>query len=230
MVVSHERSGTHFLMNTLAAAFGYVSNPWIDFDHEQVNINYYATNEVVELFTKLGERRLANTVKLHHQVGFFDDCLATITELFTVFYIYRDPRDVMKSYHRVVDRLAGAEGPKTASCGAFIRAAPEGHMMRYQTHQHANLLKRWQAHVEGWLAAGERHAGIVPIRFEDLDRDYQRTVDALGQALDLAPRTHDRPSREKTSSRRPTHPTRALKSRHSTPTISRSSSTRSARR
>ena len=27
MVVSHERSGTHFLMNALAACYGYVSRP-----------------------------------------------------------------------------------------------------------------------------------------------------------------------------------------------------------
>jgi len=30
MVVSHQRSGTHFMMNTVAACFGYVSNPWLD--------------------------------------------------------------------------------------------------------------------------------------------------------------------------------------------------------
>ena len=36
----------------------------------------------------------------------------------------------------------------------------------------------------------------MPVRFEDLDRDYQLTVGVLGQALDLAPRTHDRPSRD----------------------------------
>ncbi len=32
MVVSHERSGTHFLMNTLALNFGYIAKPWINFD------------------------------------------------------------------------------------------------------------------------------------------------------------------------------------------------------
>ena len=41
MVVSHERSGTHFTMNSLAACFGYASMPWIDLDHDVFNINYH---------------------------------------------------------------------------------------------------------------------------------------------------------------------------------------------
>ena len=34
MVVSHERSGTHFLMNTIALNFDYISAPWINLDWE----------------------------------------------------------------------------------------------------------------------------------------------------------------------------------------------------
>ena len=34
MIVSHERSGTHFLMNTLDKNFPYISQPWINFDFE----------------------------------------------------------------------------------------------------------------------------------------------------------------------------------------------------
>ncbi len=144
----------------------------------------------------MGEHRLANTVKSHHQVGFFEDSLTGVVGLFTILYVHRNPIDVLPSCHRFMNRWDWLEGPRTENCKAYIRAAPSGHMMRYQINQHANMLKRWQAHVEGWLAAGETHAGIVPVRFEDLDRDYERTVDVLGQALDLEPRPHGRPSRD----------------------------------
>ncbi len=195
LVVSHERSGTHFLMNTLAGAFGYVSNPWIDFDHHAANINYFHPPSVEEFFTKLGEHRLANTVKSHHQVGFFEDSLTGVVGLFTILYVHRNPIDVMPSCHRFMNRWDWLEGPRTENCKAYIRAAPSGHMMRYQINQHANMLKRWQAHVEGWLAASEAHAGVVPVRFEDLDRDYEKTVDGLAETLGLEVRSHTRPSR-----------------------------------
>ena len=41
MVVSHERSGTHFLMNALAACYGYVSAPWVNLCLPTVNSNSY---------------------------------------------------------------------------------------------------------------------------------------------------------------------------------------------
>ncbi len=195
LVVSHKRSGTHFLMNTLAGAFGYVSNPWIDFDHHAANINYFHPPSVEGFFTKLGEHRLANTVKSHHQVGFFEDCLTNVVGFFTILYVHRNPIDVMPSCHRFIRRWDWLEGPRTDSCKAYIRAAPAGHMMRYQINQHANMLKRWQAHVEGWLAASEAHVAIVPVRFEDLDQDYAKTVDRLAETLGLEVRSHTRPSR-----------------------------------
>ena len=196
LVVSHERSGTHFLMNTVASAFGYVANPWIDFDHHAANINYFHPPSVAGFFAKLGEHRLANTVKSHHQAAFFEDCLAAVLERFTILYIYRDPIDVMRSCQRFMHRWDWLEGPRTESLGAYIRAEPQGHMMRYQIGQHANMLKRWQAHVEGWVAAADAQDGVQLVRFEDLDQNYEKTVAELGDALGLAPRLHERPSRE----------------------------------
>ncbi len=196
LVVSHERSGTHFLMNTLAGAFGYVSNPWIDFDHHAANINYFHPPSVEGFFTKLAEHRLANPVKSHHQIGFFEGCLANVVGRFTILYVYRNPIDGMRRCDRFMNRWDWFEGPRTENCKAYIRAEPSGHMMRYQINQHAKMLKRWQAHVEGWLAASEAHRSIVPVRFEDLDRDYEKTVDGLAEILGLEVGSHVRPSRQ----------------------------------
>src|SRR5215469_1383683 len=56
MVVSHERSGTHFLMNALASCYGYVSAPWVDFDRPTFNINYFYLPEVQDLLLALADR------------------------------------------------------------------------------------------------------------------------------------------------------------------------------
>ena len=39
LVVSHERSGTHFMMNSLAANFGYVANPFMNLD-SSLGVNF----------------------------------------------------------------------------------------------------------------------------------------------------------------------------------------------
>jgi hypothetical protein len=75
MVASHERSGTHFMMNTLAACFDYVSFPWLDLDRKQFNINYYHPQSLQMLILKVAERKPANILKSHHQFEFFPKLL-----------------------------------------------------------------------------------------------------------------------------------------------------------
>ena len=41
LVVSHERSGTHFLMNSIARGYGYTSTPWVDMDYDSMPINFF---------------------------------------------------------------------------------------------------------------------------------------------------------------------------------------------
>ena len=65
MVVSHERSGTHFLMNALAACYGYVSAPWINLDRLTLNINYFYPPELREALLALASQPMANVVKSH---------------------------------------------------------------------------------------------------------------------------------------------------------------------
>src|SRR6476620_9930636 len=79
MVVSHERSGTHFLMNSLASCYGYKSDPSISLDWSQVPINYYHSGTLSDALLHLAGNRTANVVKSHHQPDFFADKLDQIT-------------------------------------------------------------------------------------------------------------------------------------------------------
>jgi hypothetical protein len=196
LVVSHERSGTHFLMNALAACYGYVSAPWIDLDHHIFNINYYHSIRIRNTLLALAGRPVANIVKSHHQSDFFTEELAAITPRYVIFYICRNPVSVMRSCWRHLHGLPWAEGPKVADALTFARAEPCGQMMRYQMRQHPDMLRRWAAHIDGWLTIAQEEPRVVPVRYEDLDDRYEETMRSLASALGQPPQSLARPARD----------------------------------
>ncbi|HTU17698.1 MAG TPA: sulfotransferase domain-containing protein [Gemmataceae bacterium] len=195
MVVSHERSGTHFLMNTLAACYGYISRPWIDFDRPPLAINFYSPRQVREQLLALAAGTRRQVVKSHHQAGFFAGELSRLAEQYVIFYICRNPVNVLLSYWRFLHRWPWFEGPKVADPLTFARAEPCGQMMRYQLCQHANLMQRWAAHVEGWLEAAAAVPRVLVVRYEDLDAHFAEVVPGFAGVLGHPPRTLVRPPR-----------------------------------
>lgn len=187
LVVSHERSGTHFLMNSMAAEFGYVSKPFVNFDQPQLNINYFHPDSVLKYFVKTKSTRPDVIRKSHHQVAFFEPHIESLLEVLDIFYIYRDPRDVAHSFRHALNEWGWFEGPKVASASDFIRAAPAGQMLRFQYHQLPNMLERWRVHVEGWAdkasrtpaIAAVKYSPITMVRYEDLDRRYDETMSEI---------------------------------------------------
>jgi tetratricopeptide (TPR) repeat protein len=196
MVVSHERSGTHFLMNSLAACYEYVSAPRIDLDENDININYYSPITIRKTLLDLAARPVANIVKSHHAVEFFADELPRITQRYVVFYIHRDPVKVMLSFWRFIHQFEWLYGPKVADPCAFALAEPCGHMMRYQVRQLPNLISRWAAHVDGWLAAAKGQPRIVPVRYEELDTRFEETVASFADVLGRKAVAIVRPARD----------------------------------
>lgn len=192
MVVSHERSGTHFLMNALAKCYGYVAAPWINLDYE-LGLNFFAASSLIQFFGQFRGHAVANIVKSHHPFAFFDESFDEIVNDFHVFYIYRDPRDVMVSYWKFLRRLSWNEGPKAKTLSEFIRSRPSGMMMRYQTRQEDSLVHRWRTHVEGWTN-GDRNGRITVVRYEDLASDYERVMSNFADILGSSPVSLDRPS------------------------------------
>ena len=192
LVVSHERSGTHFLMNAIARGYGYTSWPWIDFDSPTFPINYYQPQSVANALSSLADRRVANIVKSHHAAGFFDGILDRLLRRYVIFYIHRDPVDVMLSFWRFIHEWPWREGPKRDDPLAFARSEPEGQMMRYQINQRRNLLDRWARHVEGWRAAAEGRPRLRVVAYASLKDQYEATLGSFGSLLgrlpaDLAP-------------------------------------------
>lgn len=195
IVVSHERSGTHFHMNALANCYGYVAQPWINFDLPETNINYFRPKSVSEHLLSLASRPLANVVKSHHAVDFFASELPRITERYVVLSVCRHPVSVTLSFWRFLERLPWHEGPKVPDPLSLARSEPWGAMRRYHLGQYANLMRRWAAHVEGWCAAAASQPGIAMVRYEDLDTRYEETMSGLAPILGRVPGTIVRPPR-----------------------------------
>ena len=195
IVISHERSGTHFPINSLASCYGYINDPYVDLDRNTININYYDSTAIGEVLLKIGrERSLANVVKSHHEAGFFSGELDRITKRYVVFYILRDPVRVMMSFWRFLHQWYWMEGPKVKDPITFIKTEPSGQLMRYQVYQYASMLNRWESHVKGWLKEGERCERLVVIRFEDLDQNFEDTMSQLSTVLEREPIALERPS------------------------------------
>jgi hypothetical protein len=196
MVVSHERSGTHFLMNSLAACYGYVATPWIDFDASTWNINYFYLPHVRDLLLGMAERPMANVVKSHHAVDFFQEELASITRRYVLFVICRHPVPTMLSFWRFLHQWPWNEGPKAVDPVAFAKTEPWGRIQCYQMRQCTNMLARWAAHVEGWLDAAADCRRIVVVRYEDLNENYEATVRGFATPLGRLPQAIARPPRD----------------------------------
>lgn len=196
LVASHERSGTHFLMNALAGCYGYVSTPWIDFDRQTFNINFFYPPEVSGLLMALADRPMANVVKSHHPIDFFNDALQSILDRYLVLAICRHPADVMLSYWRFLHQWPWNEGPKTPDPLSFARAEPCGRLMRYQSRQYPSMLSRWAAHVDGWAKAAAEDERVRIVHYEDLDRNYEQTMHGFARQLGRPPQAIVRPDRD----------------------------------
>jgi hypothetical protein len=193
MVVSHERSGTHFLMNSIAKCYGYLASPWINFDYE-LGLNFYDPPTLAQFFGQFRGHHVANIVKAHHSFAFFEGAFDAIAGDFHIFYVYRDPRDVMVSYWKFLRQLAWHEGPKAETCGAFIRAAPCGQMVRYQYRQEKTVIHRWLSHVDGWtLGRAASNPCVTFVRFQDLALDYENVMQGFSPVFGERPHSLERP-------------------------------------
>lgn len=197
LVVSHERSGTHFLMNAIARGYGYTTRPWVDMDYGSMTINFFHPPSIASTLASLADRRIAAIIKSHHSADFFDGILDRVLKRYVVFYIHRDPVDVMLSFWRFMHRWHWHEGPKCSDPLAFATAAPEGQLLRYQRHQRRNMLDRWAKHVEGWQRASVERPRLQFVSYAALRDDYRATLGGFAEILGRKPADLRRPGRNR---------------------------------
>ena len=196
LIVSHERSGTHFLINTLAQCFGYLPNQ-IDMDASQ-NVDFRNPAIARDWLGQFQGQFVANIFKSHHAYPLLSPLAPQLLEEFHIFYISRDGRDVMTSFWTYLNRLAPGWGPQTQTVGEFMRANATGGITQYQAAQHElTMLRRWVEHVDGWIK------NTLPINFvtyEELHSQYTGTVDRISEILEQPAIMKVRPTLQSPSS------------------------------
>ena len=196
LVASHERSGTHFTMNALAANAGYISNPWINLDY-QTGLNMHAPQVMAQVFAAYAKKPALNIVKSHHQIAFFEAALPSILKDFRIVYVVRHPRGMLPSLMRYLNAWSWDEGPRCATPAELMRQEPSGAMLRYQKRQVPNMVARWRAHVEPWARKARETPGIEVVRYEDLDERFEETMAGLMDRLGLPPGPLKRPQADR---------------------------------
>jgi hypothetical protein len=191
IVVSHERSGTHFLINTIAQCFEY-KNTAISLDHTK-GVDWRDPRAFRNWIAQYQGRFVPNVFKSHHAYPFFAPLLDELRTEFAVFYIQRDGRDVMTSFWTFLNRLPfHGWGPRRSTVGDFMRAPPTGRITQYQFNPYPiTMLERWVDQVEGWNRNG---LPVHRINYESLHADHDRVVDMIAEAIDQRPVVRTRPA------------------------------------
>lgn len=195
LVASHERSGTHFLINSIALNFGHASRQ-IDlalsegFDPRQ-------PRQSDAWLARYRGQFVSNIFKSHHSLPLLMPVIEPFLSEYHVFYIYRDGRDVMTSFWRYLNRLKAGWGPQAPTPGDFMRAVPTGGILQYQSGPCESMLARWVRHVSGWLDAG---IGVHPVSYESLHQNFDTALQQIGGVLGRPGAVFRRPGMDAPSS------------------------------
>lgn len=180
IVVSHERSGTHFLINTIAMNYGY--NPiWRDCPEAPFRNN--------ELRGFIEENHVPSGIilKSHHHRLFFDDFMDRLTSAYYVLYIKRHVCDVMLSCFRYFN-VGPSCFPHTSAIAELLSSNPTKSTFD-KSYSHpddlsSSMVERWYKHVTKWENYAVKHVDrIAFIEYEKLFYNFEDTAAMIGRFL-----------------------------------------------
>ena len=184
-VVSHERAGTHFTINTLLkntvgiarqANIGEWFGPYRDGGARFAHIDQ-ACRSIQDTGT---------LIKSHCDADLF----AARYPARPVLWVVRDPRDTLISWFHYLNREAYyANNPQVerfqgGRFGDFLRR-PLTEFLRYSYSLHGdftNVAERWAAHTQSWVRSG---LPLCVVRYEELQHDFEPTLRRVAEFLGL---------------------------------------------
>ena len=203
VVCSHERSGTHFLMNSIALNSNYSIEPFINFDYMQLGdvINFHKSEHVFNFIKKIAFIKkkdksygLSSLIKSHHPAYIFKNLFNSDDVIF--YYIYRNPIETLLSYWKFINHWNWHEGPKEKNLIKFVKSPPEGQMQRYQKKTYYNIFTRWANHVIEWEKNSRKFKNIYLVNYENLNNDYNFTIENVLKFIDVYNKKINRPPKD----------------------------------
>jgi hypothetical protein len=199
LVITHERSGTHLLINCINflnkggfCTIGYISN------NQDFNIKAYKHATYRDIISNACESSLI--YKSHHQIQFVENYLNFLFERYKVIYVKRNLPDVLTSYYKFIQRPDQKDFPNIEE---WIFSKPDSigrkYLQPYSPDPHIiiepeNYVHRWYLHTSGWL----KHANqMLVVNYEDTLLDYrnqkQKIEDYIGRKIaDKIPDINDK--------------------------------------
>lgn len=183
MVCSHERSGTHFLMNTIGHATDYSAKPWLNYDLIPLgaDINFHSEISVKNFITNLANLDIngqkscnASILKSHfplRMLGKYSDTLPL-----KIIYIYRDPAEVFISFWKFLHQWEWDEGPKARTPSELLNLPPSGQSQRYQLTNHKDYFERWSQHTLDGINYCENNPNACHISYKELLENHESLV------------------------------------------------------
>lgn len=182
LAISHERSRTHFFINSIALNFGYIP--------KQIDVppttDYDKLRKFFQEYVPTGR----NIVKSHHQFNILNYFTDILSEKFKIFYIIRDGRDVMTSCHYYFNK-ATFEFPFTKSVGELMRKNPQAYSfdIAYSIIRSNTMVERWSRHVLEWIDY-KSFLEYSLINSDHLYYDFKSTVNFIAFALKKTTPSH----------------------------------------
>ena len=191
IVSSHERSGTHFMMNSISECTAYTANPFLNFDYIPLGsfVNFFSKDSINKFLFSLKEvsQNESNTlcvnsiIKSHFPLSLLDHN----KNLCKVIYIYRNPEEVFISYWKFLHRWNWLEGPKLSSPLELIKSNPKGQSQRYQVENYANYFARWASHIINAKNSARNSSNIVLVNYSELKNNFEKTIKYICNKLKI---------------------------------------------
>ena len=189
-VISHERSGTHFTINSILRNcvvrrgmhnIGEWFGPYENAAHQRFHIDAFNARWVEK-------QSGASIIKSHCDRDLFEAYFKKAK----VVYVLRDPRDVMTSwFHYLNNPKYYASNPQVddhrcASFAEFIRRPVSPFLLHCYSFKgnFSNVVERWAEHAKGWIGAPD----TIVVRYEDLKTEPSKVLGEVAAFLGLSVR------------------------------------------
>ncbi len=179
LVVSHRRSGTHWVIDSLRNNFPDVEYQFYNLDEISKNRQHYIPiNKFARKISKTSGHLILKSHMTAQLTPFEPGEREFVKELLRsnkVIYVYRDGRDVLVSLYYYMQGFR-KDLPKFSD---FIRM--ENDFDHY--YDSVNRVEYWREHVAGWISKSD--LDIITVSYEQLHSDYEDTIRKLSDFLSL---------------------------------------------